>query len=271
MKSRVHIKSVAVRKNIRQKGFSVIEVVMAIGVVAILLTGILAVVTPAQSSINNKLEEQRLRKLATEVEQEFSVIRPHESQSINHFLKTIIAIDGSDSGVDNIGSAYFVGEYNGDIQNGLDEGSGRINALGITADSNLGEDYLVVPIAFKHTVDGGTDFEQDIFTSSNGNQASGNLYMLRFVQLIKDGDDLVVSTEFGSVVDPENPEEGTTYNLSNWEDYPQSWIGLRAEFYDMGTSDIGSASEKINSTPDFPFASGQAGRPDFTHDFIITR
>ena len=60
---------------LRRRGFTLMETVIAIGVVAVLLTTFLAVFGPAQSTIRRALSAQEAGRLTTSLERELSSLR----------------------------------------------------------------------------------------------------------------------------------------------------------------------------------------------------
>ena len=72
------------RKNISsRKGFSLVEVVIAIGIVAMLLTTFMAVFGPAQKNINKALGSADANRLVHTLENEMAILRPGEEAAYN--------------------------------------------------------------------------------------------------------------------------------------------------------------------------------------------
>ena len=127
-----------------RRGFTVIEVVVAVGVVGILLAGVLSVITPAQIAITNTLEKKRLVKLATAVESEFSVLRTSDTALwTTAFDKALYAIATSDD-VTDPDSLWIAAEYYSDKT--LDNDTGRMASTERIEGGQFGDDYIIVPL-----------------------------------------------------------------------------------------------------------------------------
>ena len=94
----------------RQHGFTLLETVIAIGVLAVLLTGFMVVFAPAAEGIRKSINVQQADRLASALEQELSTIRGTNSGYTTGFDKSFEWIKDSNS----VGTALLVYQYRAD-------------------------------------------------------------------------------------------------------------------------------------------------------------
>src|SRR6186997_3210493 len=92
------------------RGFTLLETVIAIGVLAVLLTGFMVVFTPAAEGIRKSINVQQADRLASALEQELVTL--HDKSYPTGFDKSYEWIKDSDKAA----SALMVYQYRGQIQ-----------------------------------------------------------------------------------------------------------------------------------------------------------
>ncbi|MCU0752004.1 MAG: type II secretion system GspH family protein, partial [Akkermansiaceae bacterium] len=94
----------------RKRGFSLIETVIAIGVLAVLLTGFMIVFAPAAAGIRKSINVQEADRLATTLEQELVTFRTGDPGG-NGFGKAFTWIKDSN----NANTALLIYQYRGSL------------------------------------------------------------------------------------------------------------------------------------------------------------
>jgi prepilin-type N-terminal cleavage/methylation domain-containing protein len=200
------------------KGFTLMESVIAIGIVAILLTTFLAVFGPATQGIRKAISVQEADRLTSALEFEFQIIRPVTDQGFTTtFAKAFNWIreagDPAEIGADG-DSKIFLYNYKGDPD--MLRGDGTLGPY--TGTGKIpGRDFVV---------QSGVRRSGDINLPSDLEAITGPIYFVQTTQLVFEVGSLVLG-EPGKIVDPHD----TTVEITDPDEYPEAVIALNAQFY----------------------------------------
>lgn len=220
----------------RKRGFTLLETVIAIGVLAVLLTGFMVVFAPAADGIRKSINVQQADRLASTLEQELVTLRKGEAKPpdiVTGFDKSFDWI--MKSGTAN--TALMVYQYRGEIGGGSrspDDGTPKpvVDLKGKLP----GKDYIVIPMVRRKS---DANFNEDLPA------IEGPVYMVKCTQLIfgplpapATGEGLIAGNP-GEIKNPKpNPSTATVppYQpgpFSKAVDYPEAVIAFTADFYQM--------------------------------------
>jgi prepilin-type N-terminal cleavage/methylation domain-containing protein len=207
-----------------KSGFTLMETVIAIGVLAVLLTGFIAVFGPAAEGIRKSINVQEADRLTSTLEKELVTLRDGQgSASIKTgFDKAFAWIKDSDTA----GEAIFVYQYRGDPNAPLrDDGT----ATPVTSASGTpGEDYIVQPMARRKS----DDFLKDDLAA-----LTGGIFVVKCTQLVFNNGELQNGTA-GQIVNPKpnSTPPDPAYDAGPFDttaDYPEAVIAFSAEFFSL--------------------------------------
>ncbi|MBK1792382.1 type IV pilus modification PilV family protein [Persicirhabdus sediminis] len=204
-----------------KNAFTLVETVIAMGIITIMLTGFLAAFAPAVKGIKNSIGAKEANRLATTLEQELASLRPNEtSQYDNAFEKAYEWIQDSH----NSGDSILIYQYKGDT-NGSANSDGSLPAY--TGNDGIpGRDYIIQSVARKQT---------DTLVSSElqPGVVQGRVFVARLTQMIYDQSNggLIVSSNPTQIVDPY-----TGSAASDAASYPEAVIALQMEVFILPNS-----------------------------------
>lgn len=230
----------------RTRGFTLLETVIAIGVLAVLLTGFMVVFAPAADGIRKSINVQQADRMASTLEQELVTPRTGETPvSKTGFDKAFEWIKASDKEA----SALFAYQYRGKISNYRPDGTPTPEP---TLSGNPGEDYVVVPMVRRKS---DPEFNKDL------EALEGAVYLVKATQLVFDNGQLKTGTA-GKIFDP---KDKTKESISA-DVYPEAVIAFSADFYLMPAK---SASYFKSST--FTTSFPKLKSPVFTRNLAVRR
>lgn len=212
-------------------GFTLIETVIAIGVLAVLITGFMVVFAPAAEGIRKSISVQQADRLASTLEQELVNLRKGEEASgtiVTGFDKAYKLIEGAMDKSKNA-ELIFVYQYRGDLKNLRDDGTYKpyVNA----SEGRSGIDYIVVSMARRRIKLGGGP---DDFLKEDLTALEGRVFVVKTKQLVFSGGQLIESTK-DKIEDP-SPGEPLLTGTSASGKYPEAVISFSAEFYSLPTN-----------------------------------
>ncbi|MEO5715044.1 MAG: type II secretion system protein [Luteolibacter sp.] len=245
--------------SIRQRGFTLLETVIAIGVLAVLLTGFMVVFAPAAAGIRKSINVQEADRLASTVEQEMVTFRKGDESGLpsktayTGFDKAYTWIENSSAAA----SAILVYQYRGEL-GGTARPDGTPEPVIDVKNKLAGKDYVVVPMARR--VDS-ANFTKDIAA------LEGGVYLVKCTQLVFGGATagLTLSTS-KKIVDPKGTGGGA---VSGTDTYPEAVIAFAADFYMLpgkSSSFFGGGSAASYKT-----AFDKAKTPVFTRNLAVRR
>lgn len=186
------------------------ENVIAIGIVAILLTTFLAVFGPAAHGIRKAISVQEADRLFSALDREMQILRPDTDDQYNSaFEKAFdwIQTSGSD------GEEIFLYNYKGDPKNLRADQTMQAYNL---PNGEPGKDYIMQPSVRRASDD---YLEEDL------DVLEGPVYYAKLRQLIFENDALTLAPE-GTLQDPHS---GTP--VSRADDYKEGVITFSVEFF----------------------------------------
>lgn len=199
-----------------KRGFTLLETVIAIGVLAVLLTGFMVVFAPAAEGIRKSIDVQQADRLASTLEQELVTLRTGQATAsiTTGFDKSFDWIQSSNSAA----NALLVYQYRGKT-NKLRTGDGTPEPEPSVKDKLPGKDYVVVPMMRRIS---DSKFTEDLAA------VEGAVYLVKCTQLVFTGGELKAGTP-GKIKDP----KGTVASVSSAATYPEAVIAFSADFHIM--------------------------------------
>lgn len=196
-------------------GFTLIETVIAIGVLAVLLTGFIIVFTPAAEGIKKSINVQQADRLASTLEQELVTLHGAESSTFKTgFNKSYDWIQKSNDAA----NALLVYQYRGEI-GGTPRPDGTPEPVASVKDKSPGKDYTVISMVRRKSDI--NNFKADL------KAIEGAVYAVKCTQLIFQTGELKPGTA-GTIKDPKT---GTI--SSDADAYPEAVIAFSADFHMM--------------------------------------
>lgn len=193
----------------RQRGFTLLETVIAIGVLAVLLTGFMIVFTPAAEGIRKAINVQQADRMASTLEQELITLRTKDYPT--GFDKSFEYIKNSNTAKD----ALFVYQYRGGVSS-LRADDSTPTPQPLLKEKLPGKDYVVVPMMRRKS---DPKFAEDLTA------VEGAVYLVKCTQLIFSGNQLTNGTA-GTIKDPKLGAAAASADV-----YPEAVIAFAAEFY----------------------------------------
>jgi len=192
----------------RKPGFSLVETIIAIGVLTVLLTGFLIVFAPAAAGIRRAISVQEADRLASTVEQELVISRG--SEPTPGFNKAFEWIKDSN----NPGNALLVYQYRGSLSGTRTDGTPQ--PVADVANKVPGRDFAVQSIVRRKS---DSNLIEDLAA------LEGGIYLVKPTQLVFNGGELRPGTP-GQIVDPKGGGP-----VASADAYPEAVIAFAAEFY----------------------------------------
>lgn len=231
-----------------RRGFTLLETVIAIGVLAVLLTGFLVVFAPAAEGVRKSITVQQADRLASTLEQELSTSRETTGNETG-FDKAFEWIKDSHDAT----NALLVYQYRADI-NGTTRSDGTLTPQPSLTGNLPGRDFVVVPMVRQRG---------DALLNADLAALEGPVYLVKCSQLIFDttSGNMVVSTSPDDIKDPKSGD-----GVSNSQDYPEAVIAFSADFYMLPSRDA-----NFISGPAFVNRFDSASTPVFSRNLAVRR
>lgn len=243
-------------KTSRKKGFTLLETVIAIGVLAILLSGFMVVFAPAAAGIRKAINTQEASRLVTTVEQELVTIRG--TQQVADYPT------GFDKAFDYIKNS-----------SGNDGGLGLVVYKYRASLSQIREDGTAEPVVETEGLIPGEDFviqtmmrrKDDAALEEDIPAMEGAVYLVMCTQLILENNGGELAMEPGTpgeIKDPVPPNSTvTTSDL-----YLHAVISFVADFHALPSRSEGFFANRFESTY---LRLKEEGQPVFSRNLAVRR
>ncbi len=225
------------------------ETVIAIGVLALLLTAFLAVFGPATTGLRKAISVQEADRLAASLERELVTVRPGASGAgfTTGFDKAYQWIESAPQA----DKAILLYQYRGSPNEIREDGTMEPFTQG---GGVAGKDYVVQPMVRQR---------DDSLLMDDLEALEGRIYTVKLTQLVFEGGQLTKGSE-GQIVDP-TPDDGDSPGGSGSDGYPEAVIAFAAEFHIVP-----------NSSPQFVQPGGKFDperltKPIFTRNLAVRR
>jgi prepilin-type N-terminal cleavage/methylation domain-containing protein len=236
------------------RGFTLLETVIAIGVLAVLLTGFMVVFAPAAAGIRQSINVQQADRLASALEQELVTFRKGDESGLPNktnytgFDKAFDWILDSSKNSDAILVYQYRGQLSGYRADGTPEPETNVqNKL-------PGENYVVVPMARRKS---DPRFNDDL------KAIEGSVYLVKCTQLVfGSGSAGLTLGKPGEIKDP----KGSGGAVDNADDYPEAVVAFAAEFHMLP-----SKAESYFNGAAFTKRFNEAKNPVFTRNLAVRR
>lgn len=192
----------------KSRGFTLVETVIAIGVLAVLLTGFVIVFAPAAAGIKKSINVQEADRLASTLEQE--LVTSRGTDPTPGFSKAFQWIKESNAA----NTALLVYQYRGSLSSLRDDGTPA--PVPDTSNKVVGKDFAVLSMVRRK---GDAKFTDDLPA------VEGGVYLVKCTQLVFQAGELKPGTP-GTIRDP----KGTAVSQTA-DDYPEAVIAFSAEFH----------------------------------------
>jgi prepilin-type N-terminal cleavage/methylation domain-containing protein len=226
--------------SIFRRGFTLLETVIAIGVLSVLLTGFILVFAPAAAGIDKAIDIQEVDRLVSTLERELVTLRPGQNRGdavfSTGFDKAFAYIKDSH----NSEFALLVYKYRG-MPNGLRDDGTSEPLMGPMVSSGTASHYHPPPppdvenppetgVAAKdflmqsmmRSLNEKNSFHEDL------SAVDGKVYLVKCTQLVFGSHGGLETGEKGKIVNPRHPGQDLAAN-----DYPEAVIAFTAEFYTL--------------------------------------
>ena len=277
-----------VQKN--KQRFTLVETVLAMGIITIMITAFLAAFAPAVQGIKKSISAKEANRLVSTLEYELSVLRPNEVAEVadggqegkykTSFEKAYNWIKVS--GGINKEDAILLYQYRGDLnpeQNTAENDDGTLPPY--TEGNGIpSEDYVLMSVVRRF----GEEASQSrarITSELKPGVVEGRVFYVRMVQLIfVDGElnkrELKIAGEdkapggAGKIIDPEDPHSEVTDS----SDYPEAVITFQVQVYVLKSNQYAYISSpsfdltKDNNNDGIPDI---LGKPIFTRNMAVRR
>lgn len=201
----------------RRGGFTLMETVIAIGVLAVLLTAFLAVFTPAAQGIRRAISVQEADRLAYALETELVTLRDASDYDTG-FEKAFEWIRDSSDDDNNL----IIYQYRGAVGQSPRQDGTLPPYEPVGSDPGLsGQDFIVQPMVRRR---GDNNLQDDL------QALEGRIYTARLTQLVMGSGELTMGDE-GEITDPMPGDNDPSGPYTDSEDYPEAVIPFVAEFF----------------------------------------
>ena len=231
----------------RKPGFTLLETVIAIGVLAVLLTAFMYAFGPAMSGIHRSINIQEADRLASTLESELATLRTGQQTGDikTGFDKSFQWIKQANEAT----TALFVYQYRGDPSKRRTDGTlePMVKTGGVA-----GKDYIVLPMVRRLN---DTLFLKDL------DALEGAVFFIKCTQLVYNKDKGLVPGSAGAISDP---QDGSSVDKP--DSYKEAVIAFSAEFYSMPAN-----SQNYFTGPSFKKNFKLVKNPIFTRNLAVRR
>lgn len=244
-------------KSIRRRGFTLVETVIAIGVLAVLLTGFMFIFAPAAEGIKKSMSVQEADRLSSTLELELVTLRNGNAET-SGFNKAFEKLRKCNSASD----ALLLYQYRGDPTKTRADGTPEpvVNASTAIA----GKDYVVQSM-LRSKADlsgaGSADFKKDL------QAIEGRMYFVVCTQLVFKNNQMELGTP-GKIVYQEIGK--TDVDVTTPDSYLSAVIAFNADFYPCKNSTEAFLTTATGFDASFTKAVA-AKKPIFSRNLAVRR
>jgi prepilin-type N-terminal cleavage/methylation domain-containing protein len=231
-----------------KRGFTLLETVIAIGVLAVLLTGFMIVFAPAAAGIKKSISVQEADRLATTLEQELVTLRKGDTEKTG-FEKAFNRLSKANSAAD----ALLIYQYRGSLGGNL-RSDDTPEPVADVRSKLPGQDYVVQTMVRAKS---DANFKKDL------EAVEGSVYLVKCTQLVYDAQGQLILGKAGEVRDPKSG--GATAKTP--DEYPDAVIAFAAEFHALSAK----SQSYFDAPKGFGDAFTKAKTPVFTRNLAVRR
>ena len=210
------------------RGFSIVEVAVAMGVVTLMLTTFLGIFGPAQKTVQRSLSTKDASAMKDALNNEFSILREQEKIDLEvttAFGKAVNFITESH----NLDTTVLVYRYKAEP---VDPDNDGILPAYTEIGGIPGQDYVVQTAVRKFRI--GEDLNPLVASELAVESVDGPVFVVRMTQLLNNtGSDLILSTQLDQLLDPDD------HNIVSVATYDDAVIAFRADFYQLPSNALG--------------------------------
>ena len=230
----------------RPRAFTLIETVIAIGVLAVLLTGFMMVFAPAAAGIRTALSVQEADRLSSTLEQEMVTLRAPASATLKTgFAKAFDWILKSNKATD----AMLVYQYRGKLSSARPDGTPVPEP--VIKNKLPGKDYVVQTMA---RLKSDPKFTEDLTA------IEGGVYLVKSTQLVFGNGQLKPGTP-GTIVDTKGAASTSS------DAYAEAVIAFSADFFFLPTRSVSYFASGGGFDKNF----AKVKKPVFTRNLAVRR
>ncbi len=217
----------------RRNGFSLVEVVIAIGIVAVLLTTFMSVFGPSQQKIADALSIADANRLVSTLESELGTLRPTDKSDYvtagsgaSAFEKAFQWVKDSHQ----LNSAVLVYQYQAlpDSEN-ADGSLQAVPSAMVSDDSSLpGVDFITQTVARRLDKAPNDTLQNELVPGV----VEGRVYAVRMTQLVRRSGGMELG-EAGRILNPSENADGVGDEATSSTDYDEAYVAFRAEFFEL--------------------------------------
>lgn len=226
----------------RRSGFTLAETVIAIGIVAGLITVFFAVFALATQGVKQAISVQEADRLAYALEEELTTLRGGEATTYGTgFNKAFDWIQAATPD----GTVVVVYQYRGIASSTRADGT----LTPYTSEGGVaGQDFVVQTVARR---------ADDAFLQPDLDALEGRVYAVIMTQLVFENGELVLGTA-GTIADPRSGDA-----VADPDDYPEAVIAFNSEFFAIPSSSADFIRDQLDEDV--------LDRPVFTRNLAIRR
>lgn len=239
-----------------KRGFTLLETVIAIGVLAVLLTGFIVVFAPAAAGIKKAISVQEADRLASTIENELVTLRPGQQTSLEP--KSSTSFTGFDKAFSwimrsNVAeTGLLVYQYRGSLTSIRSDESPE--PVADMTDKLPGKDYNLITMVRR---------KNDQFLKADMPAIEGGIYLVKCTQLVFKNGELTLG-EPGKIADPKSTAATA---VPDPDSYPEAVIAFNADFYTLPAK----SASFLDSPSGFTKSFTNAKNPVFSRNLAVRR
>ena len=232
-------------------GFTLLETVIAIAVLSVLLTGFVAVFTPAAAGVRRAIDIQDADRLASALEQELTTLRQDEKSSnistgFDKAFTWLLAAEQADT-------ALLLYRYRGSTTSLRTDGTPE--PVKLTNQKLPGQDYVLQTVLRRR--------KDTLKLRDELPALEGSIYVIRATQWIQDSNGTALKP--GTAGQIQDPEGGQA--VSSPDQYPAACVSFAADFHALPSKSFSYLESNFQKF--FPKLKNQ--KPVFSRNLAVRR